>query len=56
MFDCDLASEYQVSRDELGLSDELLARAARASIEGSAAPDWIRSAALAGIREWLASA
>jgi adenosine deaminase len=53
MFDCDLPSEYAVARERLGLSDDQLATAARASIRASAAPEDVKCTAEAGIDTWL---
>lgn len=55
LFGASLAQEYATARDVLGLSDALLAACARSSIEASAAPEAVRSAALVGIAGWLAA-
>jgi adenosine deaminase len=53
LFDTDLLREYEISRSVLGLSDEQLAAVAAASINGSAAPVELRTAALHSIAAWL---
>ncbi len=45
--------EYQLCRDELGLTDDQLAACARTSIESGGAPPDLRAAALAGVDAWL---
>ncbi len=47
--------EYELCRRELGLSDEDLAACARSSVLAGAAPELVRTAALAGIDAWLAA-
>lgn len=47
--------EYELCRNELGLTDEQLAACARVSIESGAAPDAVKAEALAGIDRWLAT-
>jgi adenosine deaminase len=56
MFDCDLASEYELARSGLGLADEQLAALAAGSIRGSGAPQELKDAALADVAAWLAAA
>ncbi|GAA2096863.1 adenosine deaminase [Streptomyces albiaxialis] len=53
LFDTDLLREYEQARTVLGLSDERLAAMAAVSIEDSAAPAPLKTAALDGIDEWL---
>lgn len=55
LFGCNLLGEYEVCRNEIGLSDESLAACARTSFQHSRAPDSIKRKGLAGIDEWLAS-
>jgi len=50
-----LLAEYEVARDQLGLSDEDLAGIARASIDASGAPADVKASANAGIDAWLAT-
>ena len=54
LFGPGILDEYETCRSVLGLSDEQLASVARASIEGSAAPESVKTPALAGIDAWLA--
>jgi adenosine deaminase len=54
MFDCTIASEYELCRSAFALSDAQLADVARASVAGSAAPADRVKAALTGIDAWLA--
>jgi adenosine deaminase len=53
LFGPGLLSEYQLCRDELGLSDAQLATAAMASFEHSGATDEVKRAGLGGIATWL---
>jgi len=53
LFGPGLLEEYELCRSELGLTDEQLAMAARASIEHSGASDEVKSQSLAGIDAWL---
>jgi adenosine deaminase len=53
LFDTDLLHEYEIARSVLGLSDEQLATVATASINGSAAPVELKTAALNSIAAWL---
>ncbi|HZQ56781.1 MAG TPA: hypothetical protein VFA84_02025, partial [Acidimicrobiales bacterium] len=50
-----LLAEYEVARDQLGLSDADLAGIARASIDASGAPADVKASANAGIDAWLAT-
>jgi Adenosine deaminase len=54
-FDTSLLREYELCRDVLGLTDEVLASVACTSIEASAAPPETVERALAGIAGWLGS-
>ncbi|HVM65594.1 MAG TPA: adenosine deaminase [Acidimicrobiales bacterium] len=51
-----LLQEYELARDEFGLSDEQLAGIARSSIDASGAPQELKASANTGIDDWLASA
>lgn len=53
LFGRGLLAEYQLCRDSLGLRDDELATVARASIEGSGAPEALRRTALAAVGAWL---
>ena len=53
LFGPGLLEEYELCRDQLGLSDQQLAAAATASIEHSGASAEVRRTALAGIAAWL---
>jgi len=55
-FGASLLDEYQLCRDQLGLSDEQLAFIARCSIEASGAPPTLKLSAGADIDAWLAKA
>jgi len=50
-----LTAQYQLARQEHGLSDQELAELARMSVRGSAAPPEVRARQLAGIDAWLSS-
>jgi adenosine deaminase len=50
-----LTAQYEVARQVHGMTDEQLARLARMSVTGSAAPGDLRTELLAGIDAWLAS-
>jgi adenosine deaminase len=52
-FGANLLDEYELCRDKLDLSDEQLARVARASIESSGAPAALKASACANIDAWL---
>jgi adenosine deaminase len=52
-FGATLLDEYEISREVLGLSDEQVARIAKASIESSAASKYTKAAACEGITAWL---
>jgi adenosine deaminase len=51
-----LLEEYELARTGMGLDDDTLATIARASIDGSGAPDALKAAASQAIDEWLATA
>ena len=53
LFGPGLLAEYQLCRDELGLDDAQLARAAMDSFEHSGASDAVKRSALEGIATWL---
>lgn len=53
LFGTRLADQYLSAREDHGLSDEVLADLARASIEGSRAPADVRREVLQGIDDWL---
>lgn len=53
VFSTDLANEYRLARDILGLGDDEVAGLARASLTASAAPAAVADAALGEIDEWL---
>jgi adenosine deaminase len=55
LFGPSMLQEYELCRDELGLSDAQLADVARSSIECGNAPAPVKAQALAGIDAWLAS-
>jgi len=52
-FGSNLLDEYELSREELGLSDKQLAEIAKASIESSAAPTALKTSACDGVTTWL---
>ena len=52
-FGANLLDEYELCRDKLDLSDEQLARVARASIESSGAPAALKASTCANIDAWL---
>jgi adenosine deaminase len=54
-FGTTILREYQICRDELGLSDEELAACAWTSIECSAAPYALKAESRAAIDRWLAA-
>lgn len=54
-FGAGLLEEYELSRTQLGLSDELLAAIARSSIDASGAPAGLKGSARAGIDRWLSA-
>ena len=54
LFGPSMLDEYELCRREFGLSDEQLAFIATCSIESGGAPEAVKTAALAGIQEWLA--
>jgi adenosine deaminase len=56
LFGPGLLAEYELVRTEMGLDDSALATIARASIDGSGAPDELKSSARLGIGEWLVTA
>ena len=51
-----LLEEYEHARTEMGLDDVALASIARASIDGSGAPDALKASARRSIDDWLATA
>ena len=53
LFGPSLLDEYELCRDEMGLSDEQLAAIARTSFEFSAAPHQVKEAGYASIDGWL---
>ncbi len=54
LFGTSILGEYQLCRDELGLSDPQLADVARSSLRASAAPGTLVRSALAAVDAWLA--
>jgi adenosine deaminase len=50
-----LSAQYELARQEHGLTDPQMAELARMSVLGSAAPADIRDKLLAGISDWLAA-
>jgi adenosine deaminase len=54
LFGSRLTAQYELARHAHGLPDETLAELARMSVRGSAAPQAVRAALLAGIDAWLA--
>lgn len=55
LFGPGLLEEYELVRAEMGLDDETLASIARASVDGSGAPDELKATARASIDDWLAT-
>ncbi len=55
LFGSRLAEQYALARDAHGLDDAALARLARASVEGSRAPEPVRADLLARVDAWLAA-
>jgi adenosine deaminase len=53
LFDTDLLAEYERCREQMGLSDEVLAEIARTSLRASAAPGGLIAAAESRIDRWL---
>ena len=53
LFGPGLLAEYELVRTEMGLDDSAMATIARASIDGSGAPDELKSSARRGIDDWL---
>jgi adenosine deaminase len=53
LFGTRLAGQYALARDVFGFADAELADLARCSIQGSAAPQAIKSRLLAGVDSWL---
>jgi len=51
-----LLEEYEVARTEMDLDDAALASIARASIDGSGAPERLKASARRSIDDWLATA
>jgi adenosine deaminase len=56
LFGPGLLAEYELVRGEMGLDDRAMAAMARASIDGSGAPDELKASARLGIDDWLATA
>ena len=56
LFGPDMLAEYELVRTEMGLDDRAMAAIARASIDGSGAPDELKASARLEIDDWLASA
>ncbi len=56
LFGPGLLAEYELVRAEMGLDDTAMAAIARASIDGSGAPDELKASARLGIDGWLATA
>ena len=56
LFGPGLLDEYELARKEMGLDDAALASIARASIDGSGAPDELKTSARRSIDDWLATA
>jgi adenosine deaminase len=56
LFGPGMLAEYELVRTEMGLDDSAMAAIARASIDGSGAPDELKASARLGIDDWLASA
>lgn len=54
LFATDLAGQYTICRDVLGLDDHQLATLARSGIEGSAAPAGVKRSLLSEVDRWLA--
>jgi adenosine deaminase len=55
LFGSRLVDQYLLTREDHGLDDRALAELARMSVQGSAAPDYIRARLLAGVDEWLSA-
>ena len=55
LFGPDMLEEYELVRQELALDDAVMAAIARASIDGSGAPESLKASARRGIDEWLAT-
>jgi adenosine deaminase len=55
LFGPNILEEYELCRETLGLTDEMLAACARSSVTGGAAPADVQATALAGIDTWLAA-
>lgn len=53
MFSIDLADEYRLARDHLGLTDNEMAILARASLLASGAPAAVVGEGIAEIDDWL---
>lgn len=53
LFGCDLLSEFEVCRAEMGLSDATLAACARYSFIHSRAPEELKKRGLEGVAAWL---
>jgi adenosine deaminase len=48
-----LVEEYEIARAEMGLDDDALAAIARASIDGSGAPDELKASTRRAIDGWI---
>ncbi|WP_330344707.1 adenosine deaminase [Streptomyces longwoodensis] len=55
LFGSRLAAQYELARRHHGFTDRELAELARQSIQGSAAPEDVRTKLLAGVDDWLAT-
>jgi adenosine deaminase len=55
LFDTDLLTEYERSRDQIGLSDEQLAACALSSVQASGASDALKRRAATRIDSWLSA-
>lgn len=53
LFGSDLISEYLICRDDLGLSDEMLAECAKTSFQYCCAPPLLTKHAIARVEKWL---
>src|SRR3954454_15796692 len=56
LFGPGMLAEYESARAEMGLDDAAMASIARASIDGSGAPEELKASARSAIDDWLASA
>ena len=53
LFGPNLLDEYELCRNQMGLSDELIATLARNSFLHSGAPQEVKSAGIAAVDKWL---